>query len=119
MKIKLTYKEVNMSLSSWLLLALILWLFGYIRNVNSDSTDSNVIYVPKWVRIIICGNPDRKNKLNNTLVLGGLRSQVAGWTLAIYAIFLSNAIKDEFLSVVIGIVVCLLFSVLFTNIFTR
>ncbi len=108
-----------MSLSSWLLLALIIWLFGYIRNTTSDSTDSNVIYAPKWVRIVICGNPNRKNKLNNTLVLGGLRSQIVGWALAIYAIFLSNAITDEFLSVVIGILVCMLFSVLFTNIFTR
>lgn len=92
--------------SSWILFALVYWLFGYLRNKYSDKTDKELTRIPAWAYIIICGNPSSQELPKYTVSLPFFRLQMTGWLLTIYGLFLQELIANNLISTVLGLITC-------------
>lgn len=86
------------------MLASIFWIFGYLNSKFGTSSDGEYLIVPRWIYVIVCGNPKSDELPKNALVNTGLRSQIIGWSLVIYGVFIRSFIPDRLLSFLVGFV---------------
>lgn len=106
-----------MKFSGWAMPAVIFWIFGYIKSKFGEGADGKIVLVPKWAYAVICGDPSSKYLPKNTVLVVGLRSQVAGWLLILYALFIFRIFSDELLGFVVGFIGSLLLSKVLVGVF--
>lgn len=87
----------------WLLLAIIIWLFGFFNMWYFEpGPKDKFVFVPKWL-FILFGMPKHKSVPNTVQSVFGVYLQSMGATLAIYGIILDKRIiYDPDLSVLMG-----------------
>ena len=111
-----------MELSSWIMLGIVFWVFGYIKTKFGESSDGELLVIPKWIFMIICGYPQSIELPANTVLIAGLRAQVTGFLLIVFGLFTRYLISEGFLSVIISLISIpssLLLSIFLVNLLSR
>lgn len=77
-----------MELSGWVMLAILFWVIGYVRSKFGKAADGELLLIFAWAYIAIGGFPLSKDLPQNTILVTGLRFQIAGWLMILYALFI-------------------------------
>lgn len=76
-----------MTLGSWILSAVILWILGFWSTKRSVSS-ARRIRVPRWL-FILCGQPISKNGIRGDVSIDGLYLQLWSLLTALYGLLLN------------------------------
>lgn len=83
-------------------MASVFWLFGYLKTRFGLPSDGTLVFIPKWMNLLVCGFPQSNDLPKDSVLTVGLRAQLIGWLLLVYTLFAKDLINDELLTFIIG-----------------
>lgn len=106
-----------MSIGSWFLFSLILWLVGYFRTKMASINDQILLTPPFWLSIL-CGYPNVSRTSKRVLHAAGVWMQTTGFVMFFYG-FLASRFYNNPIGTIAVLIASLLTSRVLTSILVR